>query len=245
MSWLFSRALVEEYWRADSSDGAQSALLSASPTPQAYLSPGKMTAYSSPSLSGMTFAPLTDALGEDLLMSFLADFPVRISARQGKNMGLRGERSGLWKEFVRVVREVRPEYVFVENSSALIVRGLDVVLGDLAGMGYDAEWCVLGANSVGAPQIRARVWIVASSGGNRLPGFYSPEGRETEAQREWMDITRVVGEIQQRKRDSIPQSWISRKNDGVAARVDRTKAIGNGQVPECAALAFQMMASRF
>lgn len=90
MSWLFSRALVEEYWRADSSDGAQSALLNASPTPQAYLSPGKMTAYSSPSLSGMTFAPLTDVLGEGLLMSFLADFPVRISARQGKNMGLRG-----------------------------------------------------------------------------------------------------------------------------------------------------------
>lgn len=172
-------------------------------------------------------------------------FPCQDISPAGKKYGIKGKRSGLWKEFVRVVREVRPEYVFVENSSALIVRGLDVVLGDLAGMGYDAEWCVLGANSVGAPQIRARVWIVASSGGNRLPGFYSPEGRETEAQREWMDITRVVGEIQQGKRDSIPQSWISRKNDGVAARVDRTKAIGNGQVPECAALAFQMMASRF
>jgi DNA (cytosine-5)-methyltransferase 1 len=60
-----------------------------------------------------------------------------------------------------VVREVAPRFVFVENSPMLTSRGLGRVLGDLAAMGYDAEWCVLGANDVGAPHRRKRIWILA------------------------------------------------------------------------------------
>lgn len=77
MSWLYSRALVEEYSAATCSAGAQYALSSSSPTPQAFLPSDKMTAFSRPSRSGMTFAPLTDDLGEDLLTWFLADSHVR------------------------------------------------------------------------------------------------------------------------------------------------------------------------
>ena len=77
MSWLYSRALVEAFSAATSSDGARSALSSGSPTPQAFLPHDKMTAFSRPSRSGMTFAPLTDALGADLLTWFLADSRVR------------------------------------------------------------------------------------------------------------------------------------------------------------------------
>lgn len=77
MSWLFSRALVEEYSAATCSAGARSALSSSTPTPQAFLPPDKMTAFSRPSRSGMTFAPLTESLGADLLMWFLADSRVR------------------------------------------------------------------------------------------------------------------------------------------------------------------------
>lgn len=77
MSWLYSRALVAAYSEATCSDGAQSALLSGNPTPQAYLSLDKMTAFSRRSLSGMTFKPLTENLGADLLTWFLADSRVR------------------------------------------------------------------------------------------------------------------------------------------------------------------------
>lgn len=77
MSWLFSRALVEEFSAATCSAGARSALSSASPTPQAFLPNDKMTAFSRPSRSGMTFAPLTDDLGADLLTWFLGDSRVR------------------------------------------------------------------------------------------------------------------------------------------------------------------------
>lgn len=77
MSWLYSRALVAEYSAATSSVGARSALSSATPTPQAFLPPDRMTAFSRPSRSGMTFAPLTADLGEALLMWFLADSRVR------------------------------------------------------------------------------------------------------------------------------------------------------------------------
>lgn len=84
MSWLFSRALVGAFSAGCSSAGAPSAPSSATPTPQAYLSPDRMTAFSRLSRSGMTFAPLTDDRGEDVLTWFLAVFPVRTSARQEK-----------------------------------------------------------------------------------------------------------------------------------------------------------------
>jgi DNA (cytosine-5)-methyltransferase 1 len=88
-------------------------------------------------------------------------FPCQDISVAGKGSGLSGERSGLWREMARIIREVRPRFVFVENSPALTGRGLDVVLGDLASLGYDAEWGVLGASSVGAPHRRERIWILA------------------------------------------------------------------------------------
>jgi len=80
MSWLFSRALVAEYLAASCSGGEPSALLSANPTPQAFLPSDRMTAFSRPSRFGMTFAPSTDGLGAGLLMWFLAGFRARTSA---------------------------------------------------------------------------------------------------------------------------------------------------------------------
>lgn len=88
-------------------------------------------------------------------------FPCQDISPAGKGAGIRGERSGLWAEFARIVGEVRPGYVWVENSSALSTRGIDVVLADLAALGFDAEWCVLGADAVGFPHQRARMWILA------------------------------------------------------------------------------------
>ena len=88
MSWLYSRALVEEFLEATSSDGAQSALLSGSPTPQAFLPSDRMTAFSRPSRFGMTFAPLMDTLGEDVLTWCQAASRARTSALPAKAQAL-------------------------------------------------------------------------------------------------------------------------------------------------------------
>jgi len=89
-------------------------------------------------------------------------FPCQDISTAGTRAGIiDGERSGLWREFARIIREVEPEYVFVENVGALIVRGLDVVLGDLAALGFDAEWGCVQASDVGAPHRRERVFVLA------------------------------------------------------------------------------------
>ena len=86
-------------------------------------------------------------------------FPCQDISAAGKGAGIDGERSGMWREMARVICEVRPRFVFVENSPMLTSRGLGVVLGDLAKMGFDAKWGVLGAADVGAPHQRDRIWI--------------------------------------------------------------------------------------
>ncbi len=88
-------------------------------------------------------------------------FPCQDISVAGKGAGLAGARSGLWYEFARIIGELRPRYVVVENVAALLTRGMDAVLGTLSTLGYDAEWHVIPASAVGAPHRRERVWIVA------------------------------------------------------------------------------------
>lgn len=88
-------------------------------------------------------------------------FPCQDLSFAGKGAGLSGARSGLWFEYARIVRELRPRFVVVENVSALLARGVDTVLGDLAEAGYDAEWRCIRASDVGAPHRRERLFIVA------------------------------------------------------------------------------------
>lgn len=88
-------------------------------------------------------------------------FPCQDISFAGKGEGLAGERSGLWSEIARLVGELRPRYVIVENVAALLGRGLGDVLGDLASLGYDAEWHCIPASAIGAPHRRDRIWIIA------------------------------------------------------------------------------------
>ncbi|CAG9258487.1 putative enzyme [Paraburkholderia unamae] len=88
-------------------------------------------------------------------------FPCQDISSAGKRAGIEGEQSGLWREMARVIRDVRPQFVLVENSPMLTIRGLGRVLADLAAMGFDASWGVLSAAGVGAPHIRERIWILA------------------------------------------------------------------------------------
>lgn len=94
-------------------------------------------------------------------------FPCQDISAAGKGAGIDGERSGLWGEMARIINEVRPRYVFAENSPLLVSRGLTTVLRDLAQMGFSARWGVVGAHHVAAPHKRDRIWIVANRQNNR------------------------------------------------------------------------------
>ena len=98
-------------------------------------------------------------------------FPCQDLSYAGKGAGIKeGTRSGLWFEYVRAIRALRPRIVIVENVAALLGRGLDIVLGDLAACGFDASWSVLRASDVGAAHRRERLFIVATAaygGGDR------------------------------------------------------------------------------
>ena len=97
-------------------------------------------------------------------------FPCQDISAAGKGVGIEGERSGMWSHMARIVGEIRPRYVFVENSPLLVGRGLARVLADLAEMGYAAKWGVVGAHHVaGCPHKRDRIWILGNSDSNGKP----------------------------------------------------------------------------
>lgn len=109
-------------------------------------------------------------------------FPCQDISFAGKGAGLAGERSGLWREYARLIGELRPRYVIVENVAALLGRGLGDVLGDLASLGYDAWWDCIPAAAVGAPHRRDRLWIVAYPGGVEHQGYGDALRREIAAE---------------------------------------------------------------
>lgn len=256
-------------------------------------------------------------------------FPCQDISLAGKGAGINGTHSGLWGEMARIVGEVRPRFVFVENSSALVGRGIDRVIGDLSAMGYDARWGVVGAWNAGAPHVRERAWIVARD--TRAEGIGQREQADKadaftacgEARNESGDMGKhphayrnrrgrrshesqcipergnpanvgEVGEVadtdsrrcarpgageveQQRRAEAIGagdapdadragreeqrrtlagrtepsaaecRSWwevepsLGRVVDGMAYRVDQLRALGNGQVPAVARLAWELL----
>ena len=106
-------------------------------------------------------------------------FPCQDISVAGSGAGLDGERSGLWREMARIIGEVRPRYAFIENSPALVTRGLGRVLADLASMGFDARWGIVSAADTGAHHIRERLWILAhadSNAGGERPEFSMQRG---------------------------------------------------------------------
>jgi DNA (cytosine-5)-methyltransferase 1 len=158
-------------------------------------------------------------------------FPCQDVSAPGSGAGITGEKSGLWMEMERVIGEVRPRCVFVENSPMLTVRGLGSVLGGLASLGYDARWGVLGANaaSIGAPHRRDRIWVVAHT---------------NSAQRE--GVQRTIRKGKKHTNTGSPGWWsiepeLDRVAYGVAYRAHRLRATGNGQVPAVAALAWRTL----
>lgn len=162
-------------------------------------------------------------------------FPCQDISYAGEGAGLDGARSGLFFEAVRVVRELQPRIVVLENVAALLTRGLDRVLGTLAEIGFDAEWHSLSASSLGLPHLRARLFIIAypSSEGRERPVYDNSLSRSAKAPfavnghrcvGEWLQMVRSRGRV--------------RSVDGLSVGVERSrlKGAGNAVVPQIAEL---------
>jgi DNA (cytosine-5)-methyltransferase 1 len=89
-------------------------------------------------------------------------FPCQDISVAGRREGITDQsRSGLFYELIRVIRLVRPKFIVLENVAAILNNGLDIVLGELSEAGYDAEWSIISASSLGAAHRRSRWWCVA------------------------------------------------------------------------------------
>jgi DNA (cytosine-5)-methyltransferase 1 len=173
-------------------------------------------------------------------------FPCQDISIAGKGAGIEGGSSGLWSHMARIVGEVRPRFVFVENSPLLVQRGLAVVISDLAAMGYDARWGVLGAHHVSAPHKRERLWLVA------YPMQSGEEGAGRCGGDRWGEESEGLPRQDCGRRDEEETlQWVSESglervvSSRLAHALDRHHAIGNGQVPLCAAYAFKLLSEKF
>jgi len=171
-------------------------------------------------------------------------FPCQDISNAGKRAGIDGERSGLWSEYLRLVGVLRPRYVLVENVAALLDRGIERVLGNLAALGYDAEWSVVSACSLGAPHTRERVFILAyphrlgrDDGGDLIGNHaFSPrsEWEATQGQSQWGDVERWLRASVQAGDWGRSAPGVRRMADGLSPRVDRLRGLGNAVVPQVA-----------
>lgn len=215
-------------------------------------------------------------------------FPCQDISAAGKGVGISGTQSGLWKEMARIICEVQPRFALVENSPMLTSRGLGTVLGDLAEIGYDAQWRCLSAAECGAPHLRDRIWIMAYARSERSLGRRAETRWQARGEAHGYDVeTGLVCNADKQRKTSIQrfQSWAQRKfsnakhgrrqrrnkaiqgwkktskttvssswwavepelgrvANGVAHRVDRITALGNGQVPRVAAMAWWILHER-
>jgi len=156
-------------------------------------------------------------------------FPCQDLSFAGKRAGIDGERSGLWSEYVRAIRALRPRFILVENVPGLLTNAyMGRVLGDLASCGYDAEWDCLPAAKCGAPHKRERVWIIANSERGQLGRLWDTLETEGPCYR-----NELLGNISGLPwREAIAR--LHGVDDGVPNRAHRNRALGNAIVPQIA-----------
>jgi len=169
-------------------------------------------------------------------------FPCQDISVAGNRKGLAGERSGLFFEIVRLVRELRPRLLFLENVPAITVRGLDRVLLELTALGYDSRWTIVSAAEVGAPHIRERWFLLAHSNSERLWEEPRAQTRQHPKRSEsvFADIqSSPRGSSESSKRKIEPR--VGRTGNGIQFTVDRNRALGNSVVPAQAREAFERL----
>ena len=201
-----------------------------------------------------------------------AGFPCQPFSVAGKKRGQDDDRNK-WPQTLQCIRDVRPRYALLENVPGLLNSGyFGEILSSLAEIGFDARWCVLGADDVGAPHRRKRLWILAYpkherpiprehegrsrseegvSAGVRSDvadsediGFSGALQRQDSADQGWGELAQVP--IERGSSINYSGQWstepdVGRVANGVAHRVDRLKALGNGQVPRVAATAWRIL----
>lgn len=169
-----------------------------------------------------------------------AGFPCQPFSVAGSNKAGDDERNG-WPSTARIIRDVRPRFCFLENVPGLLAGShgyFGAVLGELAELGYDAEWSCLSAAQVGAPHKRDRLWVLATDAtGARRPRDRMPVGIKASFASSSLNYSQAGG----------PPAWapepgLARLVDGMARR--RIKALGNGQVPQCAVEAWHGLMRR-
>ncbi len=189
-----------------------------------------------------------------------AGFPCQPFSVAGKQKGENDERN-MWPDTIRIIGEIRPRFAFLENVPGLLAHEyVRRIFGDLAALGYDAKWGVLGAHHAGAPHKRDRLWIRAYATCGGLETKHLP----IRQRRSYKTKTYTGGmgkNVANTNHDSIPHDqqhnitdfnldrnvwWsiepnVGRVANGVASRVDRLKTIGNGQVPIVASTAWRML----
>ncbi len=156
-------------------------------------------------------------------------FPCQDISYAGKGDGITGERSGHWSHYARLINEIKPKGVIIENVSALRRRGLGVVLSDLNKIGYDAEWHCITAKHFGAYHERDRLFILAYNRGLGGEGF-EPLQRLEKVGQGWESSKEVVQQIFSdpfRRSDSWPQPLLRRVDVQRPEWVDRLKQVGN------------------
>jgi DNA (cytosine-5)-methyltransferase 1 len=189
-------------------------------------------------------------------------FPCQDISFAGKGLGIKGPRSSLWFEFERIIKLTKPKYVIIENTTGLLLRGLDAVLHGLHSLRYDAEWHCIPAAAIGAFHARDRVWIVAypeghlfraglrkdgaqrhgnitaDSGNVMAIGDYMAKYIDPRIQKPSIDVT-TPGRTEKHRR--LSNIWadepdVGRVVDGVPRKLDRLEQLGNAIVPQMAEL---------
>ena len=181
-------------------------------------------------------------------------FPCQDISLAGRAAGLAGERSGLWFQYHRLIKEIQPRYAIIENVSALRSRGLDEVLRSLAEIGYDAEWHCIPASALGAPHQRDRVWVIAYMANIGSGRRGEPQKRQMEQPRRAETIStsfdvadansaqcegrRLSSGAYEKYADACSAGWwevepnVGRVAYGVPAWAHRLKQLGNAVVPQ-------------
>lgn len=173
-------------------------------------------------------------------------FPCQPFSVAGKGLAADDERN-MWPEFARIICEVEPAFVWLENSPGLLdSRGCHyagVILGELADLGFDAAWTVLGAAEVGAPHKRNRWWCLAAHP-DRV--WELQQSRAREKRRRFGDGAASSPGGEELAPSELGNWWTTKPRvvcmvHGLAGRSERLRALGNGQVPAVAAMAWEIL----
>ncbi len=192
-------------------------------------------------------------------------FPCQDISVAGVGKGLDGSRSGLFFEIIRLTRELRPRFVFLENVPAITVRGLDRVLLEFTALGYDCRWTIVSAAEMGAPHLRERWFLLAHANderrGHKPDEQPRSDGRTVarlhgqahlntasaglerwlDAKEAWKAFALGSGSGSGKWPHWLPQPSLCRGAHGLSYRVERLRGLGNAVVPLQAREAFERL----